>query len=168
MYAGYHPLKRAFDAGKMTYGWQTYAWSGGMQDSRMHLYQYHNGVTVCGISADWDESKKSDFAQWPRPSSSQPPTESIPESSAYIAAAIKWHDGKKFYAYVDGKGRICMNGGLVDPTAKNPVMSGCGLDISEDGVKTISYTNADGKICIYEQNQGSNEWRWDCLDWTGK
>lgn len=67
MYSGYHPMRRAFDAGKITYGWQTYAWSGGAWDNRAQLRQTQNGVTVCGISADWDESVKSDYAQWPRP-----------------------------------------------------------------------------------------------------
>jgi peptidoglycan hydrolase-like protein with peptidoglycan-binding domain len=82
MYAGYWPIKRAFDAGKITYGWQTYAWSGGNWDSRAQLRQTQNGVTVCGISADWDESKKSDFAQYPRPGAAPPETTKPPSGSA--------------------------------------------------------------------------------------
>lgn len=73
MYAGYYPLKRAWDAGKLTYGWQTYAWSGGHWDNRAQLRQVQNGVTVCGISADWDESMAPDFAQWPRPYQQEKP-----------------------------------------------------------------------------------------------
>ena len=38
-YAGYWPLKRLFDAGLITYGWQTIAWSGSMRESRAHLLQ---------------------------------------------------------------------------------------------------------------------------------
>jgi peptidoglycan hydrolase-like protein with peptidoglycan-binding domain len=67
IYSGYYPLKRAFDAGKVTYGWQTYAWSGGLWDARAQLRQTHNGVTVAGVSADWDVSEAPDFGQWPRP-----------------------------------------------------------------------------------------------------
>jgi peptidoglycan hydrolase-like protein with peptidoglycan-binding domain len=72
MYAGYWPIKRAFDAGKIAYGWQTYAWSGGNWDSRAQLRQIQNGVTVCATSADWDESHSTDFAQYPRPGSTPP------------------------------------------------------------------------------------------------
>jgi hypothetical protein len=38
-YAGYWPLKRLFDAGLISFGWQTVAWSGGLKESRAHLYQ---------------------------------------------------------------------------------------------------------------------------------
>lgn len=38
-YAGYWPLKRLFDAGLITFGWQTVAWSGGLKESRAHLFQ---------------------------------------------------------------------------------------------------------------------------------
>jgi len=72
IYSGYYPLKRAFDAGKVTYGWQTYAWSGGNWDTRAQLRQTHNGVTVAGQSADWDQSMKADYGQWPRPGSPRP------------------------------------------------------------------------------------------------
>jgi hypothetical protein len=67
LYAGFWPVKRAFDAGVITYGWQTYAWSSGMWDSRAQLQQYHNGVTVAGIGSDWDRAVKPDYGQWPRP-----------------------------------------------------------------------------------------------------
>jgi hypothetical protein len=33
-FAGYHPIKRLFDAGKIGWGWQTYAWSNGQWDAR--------------------------------------------------------------------------------------------------------------------------------------
>lgn len=45
-YSGYWPLKRLFDAGIITYGWQTLAWSGGNKESRAHLYQ--NGAQTLG------------------------------------------------------------------------------------------------------------------------
>jgi hypothetical protein len=45
-YAGYWPLMRLFDAGLITYGWQTLAWSGGNHESRAHLYQ--TGAQVFG------------------------------------------------------------------------------------------------------------------------
>jgi peptidoglycan hydrolase-like protein with peptidoglycan-binding domain len=66
IYGGYWPLKRALDAGKAKWAWQTYAWSGGNKDDRRNLYQYHNGVTVCGQSSDWNEQHQSDAGLWPR------------------------------------------------------------------------------------------------------
>ena len=64
LYAGYGPTKRAFDAGKITYGWQTYAWSGGRWDARAQLQQYSNDHTVNGVGVDYDRGMKSDYGQW--------------------------------------------------------------------------------------------------------
>lgn len=55
-YAGYWPLKRFFDAGVITYGWQTLAWSGGHRESRAHLYQ--NGQTAFAGGADVNDILK--------------------------------------------------------------------------------------------------------------
>ncbi len=66
MYGGYWPLKRAFDAGKITWGCQTAAWSGGQWDPRAHIRQ-HGTVIVGGASCDVDEAMFADFGQWPRP-----------------------------------------------------------------------------------------------------
>jgi hypothetical protein len=64
LYAGYGPIKRAFDAKKITFGWQTYAWSGGKWDSRAQLQQYSNGHPVGGVDSDYDRAMKSDYGQW--------------------------------------------------------------------------------------------------------
>ncbi|MFA1545634.1 glycoside hydrolase domain-containing protein [Actinomadura chokoriensis] len=64
LYAGYGPTKRAFDAGKITYGWQTYAWSGGRWDARAQLQQYSNDHTINGVGVDYDRGVKSDYGQW--------------------------------------------------------------------------------------------------------
>lgn len=74
LYSGYYPMKRAFDAGKIKYGWQTFAWSGGLWDSRAHIHQYKNEVRLPGAPAaarfDLDRTTPAgvrDFGQWPRP-----------------------------------------------------------------------------------------------------
>lgn len=72
LYAGYGPIKAAFDAGVITYGWQTYAWSGGRWDNRAQLRQYLNNVGFAGMQADFDKSTAADFGQWPRPGKSAP------------------------------------------------------------------------------------------------
>lgn len=64
LYAGYGPVNRAFDAGKITYGWQTYAWSGGRWDARAQLQQYSNDHTINGVGLDYDRAVKSDYGQW--------------------------------------------------------------------------------------------------------
>lgn len=64
MYGGYWPIKRAFDAGKITWGWQTYAWSGGKWDTRAHIQQYKNGVNLGGADVDYDRAMYDDYGQW--------------------------------------------------------------------------------------------------------
>lgn len=63
MYGGFWPLSRAFDAGLITYGWQTFAWSGGNWDSRAQLRQVQNGVTIAGVDADIDHAVADNFGQ---------------------------------------------------------------------------------------------------------
>ena len=65
-YGGYYVIKRAFDAGKIAWGWQTYAWSGGQWDPRAQLRQVQNGITAAGDGAccDLDEAAADDFGQW--------------------------------------------------------------------------------------------------------
>lgn len=64
MYGGYWPIKRAFDANKMKWGWQTYAWSGGRWDLRAHIQQYKNEVRINGVDCDLDRAIKEDYGQW--------------------------------------------------------------------------------------------------------
>jgi hypothetical protein len=63
MYGGFWPLSRAFDARLITFGWQTFAWSGGNWDSRAQLRQVQNGVTVAGVDADIDHALADNFGQ---------------------------------------------------------------------------------------------------------
>jgi hypothetical protein len=63
-YGGFYPIQRLFDAGKIGFGWQTYAWSGGQWEPRAQLRQIHNGVTVAGGDCDVDQSEARDFGQW--------------------------------------------------------------------------------------------------------
>lgn len=64
MYGGYGPVGRAFDAGKIAYGWQTYAWSGGRWDERAQLRQYSNGHTLNNVSVDYNRAVADDYGQW--------------------------------------------------------------------------------------------------------
>jgi hypothetical protein len=64
MYAGYGPIKRALDAGKITWAWQTFAWSGGLWDARAQLRQYSNEHLLDGVSVDYDQARVADYGQW--------------------------------------------------------------------------------------------------------
>lgn len=88
-YAGYWIIKRLFDAGLISKGWQTEAWSGGNIDSRISLLQ-RNGIgylTVDGVQCDQNEAHTDDYGQWdaaeplPQP---QPPV-ILPPSDPFIA-----------------------------------------------------------------------------------
>ncbi|HEX4454685.1 MAG TPA: glycoside hydrolase domain-containing protein [Kofleriaceae bacterium] len=61
-YGGYWVIKRLFDAGKIAWGWQTYAWSGGNWDSRAQVRQVQNDIL--GGCCDKDEAVATDFGQW--------------------------------------------------------------------------------------------------------
>lgn len=63
-YGGYWAIKRLFDARLISYGWQTYAWSGGLWERRAQLRQYSNGHTVGGVSCDFNRAHAADFGQW--------------------------------------------------------------------------------------------------------
>lgn len=70
-YGGYALVKMLFDAKLITYGWQTYAWSGGVWDARAQLRQYLNAQQAGGLSVDFDHATQDDYGQWhppvPRP-----------------------------------------------------------------------------------------------------
>src|SRR6266566_6813812 len=63
-YGSYRVLQELFNLGAITWGWQTYAWSYGQWEPRAHIQQYNNGMTMAGLSVDYNRSIKSDFGQW--------------------------------------------------------------------------------------------------------
>jgi len=78
VYGGYWPVKRLFDAGLVTWGWQTEAWSadpagaaptgpdGTYLDTRCQLVQRNAlGYTnIAGVQCDIDEAVTDNFGQW--------------------------------------------------------------------------------------------------------
>jgi peptidoglycan hydrolase-like protein with peptidoglycan-binding domain len=63
LYAGYKIVKAAFDAGVISFGMQTYAWSNGQWDSRAQLRQWSNGQY--GGSVDFQYAMAEEFGQTP-------------------------------------------------------------------------------------------------------
>ncbi|MEV4754560.1 DUF1906 domain-containing protein [Micromonospora sp. NPDC049559] len=89
VYGGYGVTSRLFNAAKVTWGWQTYAWSGGSWDSRAQLRQVLNGITVDGVDCDRDEAHAADFGQWG----------GGPQGTASIYGVLA--DGRLTYSVVD-------------------------------------------------------------------
>lgn len=63
IYGGYYPVKRAHDAKKATWLWQTYAWSGGQILAGIHLYQYKNGVSLANGTVDLCRAMQTEYGQ---------------------------------------------------------------------------------------------------------
>jgi hypothetical protein len=61
-YGGIYTIESLFNEGRIAFGWQTYAWSGGAWDGRAQLRQIQNGID--NDEEDEDEAVASDFGQW--------------------------------------------------------------------------------------------------------
>lgn len=64
VYGEYDVVKSAHEAGVCKFLWQTYAWSHGEIYPYAHLWQYHNGVRIDGVSCDLDRALRPNFGQW--------------------------------------------------------------------------------------------------------
>ncbi len=89
-YGGYYVIERLFNATKITWGWQTYAWSGGQWDSRAQVRQVQNGITAAGDSdcCDEDQAVAADFGQWHAKPANTPPRGYL--DTATCAAIAGW------------------------------------------------------------------------------
>lgn len=63
-YGSYWVIKYLFDNKLITWGWQTYAWSGGLWDTRAQLRQVQNGIKVGGADVDKNTAQVAVFGQW--------------------------------------------------------------------------------------------------------
>lgn len=63
IYGGYYPVKRALDAGKAAWAWQTIGWSGGQWDPRAVIRQGAQ-KTINGVSCDLNTALADDYGQW--------------------------------------------------------------------------------------------------------
>lgn len=64
IYGGYWPVSRALTAKVVSWGWQSYAWSGGQWDTRAHIQQYLNNQTLAGLNVDYDRALQPNYGQW--------------------------------------------------------------------------------------------------------
>jgi hypothetical protein len=89
VYGGYWAVKRLFDAGLVTLGWQTVAWSGGNVDSRISLLQTTAKSPISYADINVHESKNADWGQWPEPTKPPAPgfivVPDVRKMDAYLA-----------------------------------------------------------------------------------
>lgn len=93
LYAGYGPLTAAFDAGKIRWGFQTYAWSGGKWDARAQLQQWSNGQW--GGSVDFTRAMVAEYGQHPVAVTPPDPEPELTEIPTSLAKQLwEWLKGK--------------------------------------------------------------------------
>lgn len=83
-YGGYYLIKRLFDSGCISWGFQTIAWSGGQWDKRACLRQL--AETEFGGAADVDTPERTDFGQW-KPGQGNPRPQPGPTKAQALVAA---------------------------------------------------------------------------------
>jgi hypothetical protein len=79
VYGGHYVVSSLFNSGKVKWGWQTYAWSYGVWDSRAQFRQIENGID--NDEEDKDEAVTTDFGQWPIANEAPPPPPPPPPPS---------------------------------------------------------------------------------------
>ena len=136
VYAGYYVVQRLFNAGKIRFGWQTYAWSGGQWDSRAQLRQVLNGIRVDGVDSDRDQADAADFGQWGYAS---PP----PPSEGQRIAVGTHADGRLEVVYAGDNGAL---GHVWEKQASG----WSGLTPLGGAAKSLAVaTNADGRLEVF-------------------
>jgi hypothetical protein len=101
--------------------------------------------------------------EWAKGGSSPAPS----GGNLFMSSSVAYYEGKAYYAYVDMQNKVCVNGSAVDPNSF--AVSGAGIGIDQaNGRKTVTYTNKDNKVCIYEQAKGSSNWTWANKGWSAK
>lgn len=94
-YGSKRVLQYLFDNNLISWGWQTYAWSGGLWEPRAHIQQYLNGQQLSGHLVDYDRSIKADFGQWIIGETTMPIPQGWTDSNGILAApnGVPVHDG---------------------------------------------------------------------------
>ena len=164
-YGGKAFITREFDRDKLTYGWQTYAWSGSptQWDTRAQLRQVNNDISVCGGTIDWDESHSEDFGQWPRPYQEVFMSSSVAyKANGQPVYACVWTDGKINVKFGDGGAWTAVDAN------QGAVRSGASISRRPDDGLVIVFTNSSGDVCAYEQGPGGGAWTWKNLKGDAK
>ena len=145
-YGGYYVIQRLFDAGKIEWGWQTYAWSGGQWDSRAQLRQVQNGID--GDCCDKDEAVAGDFGQWPHAETGPAPAvPALPTQCGGIEPGHGLHPGTSWTS-CDGRFTLAMQ------TDGNLVLYSLGVPMWATGTNgrggDVAVMQGDGNFVLYD------------------
>jgi hypothetical protein len=142
-YGGFPVIQWLFDAGKIAWGWQTYAWSGRQWDSRAQLRQVLNNIYVDGAECDRDEAWAADFGQW-----------------SYGSAGPRTLNHLAFVKTRNTNGTIEVRQ-TPDPFTAFDMQSSTGLSVAESSLGFFSLA-ADKLVYVKTRNTGSGkvELRW--------
>jgi MYXO-CTERM domain-containing protein len=103
VYGGYYIVDELFNAGLITFAWQTYAWSGGAWDSRAQVRQTQNGVD--NDELDDDEGIVADFGQWGpnAPTTPEYAAAFVSQSFPLATTALQMVEGQTIASYIELK-----------------------------------------------------------------
>jgi glycoside hydrolase-like protein len=118
-YGGYDPIRWLYNDSMITYGWQTYAWSGGKWDARAQIRQVQNGITVDGADCDRNEAWAADYGAWGQ---TTPP---LPEGAGVLLTHPQEKD--RLDLFTVGPGGRVEHRWLHSPTAMADLWSGKGV-----------------------------------------
>jgi hypothetical protein len=122
-YGSYYAVKRLFDAGLITLGWQTVAWSGGQRDTRAQLYQTTGHVSIGGADLDIHEGNAADFGQWITTQPVTNWTETLVELLPVLQQGATGADAKSAQGLLGARGHVVAVDGNFGPATKAAVQA---------------------------------------------
>ncbi|MER7849535.1 glycoside hydrolase domain-containing protein [Kitasatospora sp. NPDC096077] len=166
-YGGYYVIQQLFNTSKISWGWQTYAWSGGSWDSRAQLRQVQNNIQVGGTSVDKDQSVTDDFGQWGVSSLSH-----VYALSPSGTGVFQWNGSGMGWTQIGGPAADIFAGGAslfaTNPTSGN-IYRYNGTPNSWSQVGSPGYTFALSNDTLYgltPNRQGVFQWNGSGSGWT--
>lgn len=152
-YGSFRVLHYLFNAGLITWGWQTYAWSYGAWEPRAQLQQYHNGVNLAGHDVDYNRSTAADFGQW-GVGATKGETMAIDIHTPGMAQEFKEVDAEHWQSLRTGK---VIQYAILATYKKYGNADKCGLDYLGHPI-TNEQVQADGEV-IQRFSKGGLGWR---------
>jgi hypothetical protein len=161
-YGSYYVIQSLFDDGKIQWGWQTTAWSGGQWDPRAQLQQIENCISVAGVSADLDQSTVSDFGQWgPGAPTTTPPPPPPPQegSQAFL------YPNQQHYFDTDGSGNIRHH--WYDGSTQSITTANWGS--AAVGANPVTFVDGTSQHIFARDGSGAlQHWYWDPVNGLGQ
>jgi hypothetical protein len=99
-YGSYRVVKALYEAGLISWPWQTYAWSSGLVYAHATEYQYHNGVTIAGLSTDLDKASTLAGMDLAAPTKAERRRARLLRSLALLRKAARYHSGPRIRAAI--------------------------------------------------------------------